>query len=202
MRVLAACVAIAFGCAAPYRFVKAIPPRSPAEGVGTLEVPPSTPLLDFHKELLRVEGRPAGDLCVLSFQPCSAREDLGEYLITAGRNQACMYAYCGNRIDELLKLYVQTLNKELQWFYGQGESLYTVRTPSDKMSIEDVVKKFGPPPDQPMGTVVVGAYCEEPIASILHQVELLNRGHLAVLMFMRRNEGRSNSGLVDRCMYF
>jgi hypothetical protein len=163
------------------------PPRGDGEGRGTLVTRPLATLRSLEREVVRASERPDTDECVLAFTSCQQGPAGHQFLVmtTSDQLRACMMPYCGNGIDDLLKI---SWGREVPRMALQQSGVLVRGREGDvhESKLEAAIEKLTSAKDRP-GLVILEARCEDPVDTTLRTIALLNQAKMSVLLTMFRH---------------
>jgi hypothetical protein len=163
------------------------PPSGDDEGRGTFVMRQRVPLRYLELEVLRVSKRPDTDECALLFGSCPGGPAEHEFVVTTTPEQrrGCMVPYCGNAIDDLLRIsWGQGVPRIA--FMPTGVLISERNGEFHESTIEAAIEKLISGKDRPR-LVILDALCPDPIDRPLQAIALLNQAQIRVLLTMFRH---------------
>ena len=162
-------------------------PSGDGEGRGTFVMYKGHHLRSLELALLGVLGRPDTDECALLFGSCQNGPAEHQFVVAATPEQqrGCMVPYCGDAIDDLLKI---------SWGRGvprialmpTGVVISGREGEVRESTLEAAIEKLVADKDRPR-LVIFDARCSDPVDRTLEAIALLNRAQMRVLVTMFRH---------------
>jgi hypothetical protein len=155
-------------------------------------------LRSLEREILYQWKRPAGQECALLFHACPPSQAAPTdpprvgmshlFLVTTPPPEpqhGCMFPYCGNGIDDLLKISrgkdvprIMIRQSDVAIMWQQGDSR--------EVNVEAAIQKLTSAKAKP-GLVILQAECGDPVDRTLRAITLFGQARIAVVLTMFRH---------------